>query len=97
VKKSTTKERNQLRRDTRLTQKGQVTIPQPIREFLGLKARDGVRFEVVDGRVLVTAAPRGIGRHFASVPVPKPAPDWRAEREAFQQGLADQAEPDWSE
>jgi antitoxin PrlF len=33
---------------TTLTSKGQVTIPKPIREYLGLSAGDAVEFEFAD-------------------------------------------------
>jgi AbrB family looped-hinge helix DNA binding protein len=42
---------------TTLTSKGQVTIPKPIREYLGLDAGDAVEFEFADdGSVLVRGA-----------------------------------------
>ena len=42
---------------TTLTSKGQVTIPKPVRDYLGLGAGDGVEFEFADdGSVLVRAA-----------------------------------------
>ena len=37
----------------RITSKGQVTIPQPIREQCGLLPHTEVRFEVEEGRVLL--------------------------------------------
>lgn len=40
---------------TRLTAKGQTTIPKPIRDLLGVRPHDLVRFEVDDGRVTVNA------------------------------------------
>ena len=47
----------------RITSKGQVTIPQAIREQLGLLPQTEVEFEVVDDGVLLTKArgkrPRG--------------------------------------
>jgi AbrB family looped-hinge helix DNA binding protein len=78
--------------DTRLTEKGQVTIPLEIRELLGLKPKDPVRFEVIDGKVQIKPAPSMLERHFRRVPVPSPAHDWRAERSAFEQSMADDAE-----
>jgi len=78
--------------DTRLTQKGQVTIPLEIRELLGLKPKDRVRFEIVEGKVEIKPAPSVLERHFRSVPAPSPAPDWRSERLAFQEGLAEDGE-----
>lgn len=42
---------------TTLTSKGQVTIPKPIREYLGLAAGDAVEFEFADdGSVRVRGA-----------------------------------------
>ena len=40
-----------------ITIKGQVTIPKPVRERLGLKAGDDVKFELApDGRVFIGKA-----------------------------------------
>jgi len=78
--------------DTRLTQKGQVTIPLEIRELLGLKPKDRVRFEVVEGIVQIKPAPSVMDRHFQSVPLPDPSTDWRAERDDFEQALADEGD-----
>lgn len=38
---------------SRLTTKGQATIPKPVRDFLGLAPHDPVSFEITDGAVLV--------------------------------------------
>ncbi|MBI3968551.1 MAG: AbrB/MazE/SpoVT family DNA-binding domain-containing protein [Chloroflexi bacterium] len=38
---------------SRLTSKGQVTLPKAIREHLGVKPHDLVVFDVIDGRVVV--------------------------------------------
>jgi len=50
---------------TTLTSKGQVTIPKPIREYLGLDAGDEVEFEFADDgsvRVRGTGKPAGKAR-----------------------------------
>jgi AbrB family looped-hinge helix DNA binding protein len=39
-----------------ITSKHQVTVPQDIRKFLGLAARDRLKFEREDNRVYVTKA-----------------------------------------
>lgn len=88
MKRSVTSSERRAPRYTRMTQKGQVTIPQAIREFLGLRPQDRVRFHVVDGQVVVTPAPSAIERHFTAIPAPTPRPTGRDEREAFQDGLA---------
>jgi AbrB family looped-hinge helix DNA binding protein len=77
--------------ETTLTRKGQVTIPAAIRARLGLKPRDKVRFEVEGDRVTIRPAPSRIARHFGVVAPPGSPLDWRAEREAFEQGVADDA------
>lgn len=38
---------------TTLSSKGQVTIPKEVREFLGVKAGDGVRFEIRGDEVVI--------------------------------------------
>ena len=47
---------------SRVTSKGQVTIPQPIREQLGLLPDTDVEFEVVEGGVLLRRAAAGTSR-----------------------------------
>jgi antitoxin PrlF len=40
---------------TTVTSKGQVTIPKPVRDRLGIKAGNAVEFELApDGRVILT-------------------------------------------
>ena len=71
-----------------MTPKGQITCPIEIREFPGLRPRDRVRFDVVDGRVQISAAPSTLERFFGAVPVPKPVPSLHEERDAFEQAMA---------
>ncbi|MEW5804977.1 MAG: AbrB/MazE/SpoVT family DNA-binding domain-containing protein [bacterium] len=42
---------------TRITQKGQVTIPKYIREYLGLKIENEVEFKIEKGKVIIQPAP----------------------------------------
>lgn len=42
---------------TTMTQKGQVTIPAPIRKKLGLKRGEKVSFEEKEGQVIIKLAP----------------------------------------
>jgi AbrB family looped-hinge helix DNA binding protein len=43
--------------ETRVTSKGQVTIPKPIRERLGIVPGDAVAFELApDGRIVLVKA-----------------------------------------
>lgn len=42
---------------TKLTSKGQVTVPKPVRDYLGLRPGSAVTFEIAeDGRVVVARA-----------------------------------------
>ena len=45
-----------MRLVTTLTRKGQVTIPKEIRDELGLKPHDRIRFGIEDGRVVLRKA-----------------------------------------
>ena len=47
---------------TRVTRKGQVTIPKHLREELGLEEGDEVRWEKADDGIHVTKATRSAGR-----------------------------------
>ena len=38
---------------TTITQKGQVTIPKEIREYLGLKTKNQVEFRIEKGKVVI--------------------------------------------
>lgn len=40
-----------------LTQKGQVAIPKPIRDYFGLKASDKLYFEVKDNNIVAHRVP----------------------------------------
>jgi AbrB family looped-hinge helix DNA binding protein len=42
-----------------LGEKGQIVIPKEIRERFGLKTGSSLRFEVDDGKIVVTPAPPG--------------------------------------
>lgn len=75
--------------ETTMTPKGQVTIPKEIRSQLGLKPKDKVRFELKGNVVRLRSAPSRIARHFGAVQVPGKLLDARAEREAFEKGVAD--------
>lgn len=67
----------------RITSKGQVTIPAPVREQLGLRTGDEIAFEPKTLRF--SAAPRPKLSELSGVLAPdRPMPpfDWQAERDA---------------
>lgn len=75
--------------DTTLTTKGQVTIPTDIRQHLGLKPKDKVRFVVAaDGSVLISSAPSRIEALFGAVKPLMPAKDDATLRRDFEEGVA---------
>ena len=75
--------------ETTITSKGQVTIPKKVRTQLGLKPKDKVCFELEGNAVWLRPAPSRIARHFGAVQVPGRALDAKSEREAFEQGVAE--------
>lgn len=84
------KEIRPRRLESRLSEKGQVTIPQEVRMRLGLKPHDRVCFEFDGENVLVKPAPSRLSRWFGAFPHPEgKSLDWRAEREAFETGLVE--------
>ena len=49
--------------ESAVTKKGQTTLPKPVRDTLGVKAGDRVRYIVLDGEVRILPV-RPIGRLF---------------------------------
>ena len=41
---------------SKLTSKAQTTIPQPVRQVLGLREGDEIAYSIEDGRVILTRA-----------------------------------------
>lgn len=80
--------------ESRLTQKGQVTIPAAMRERLGLKPRDRVRFEIADDAIVLKSAESAVLAGYGAVtPTARPE-DWRAVRETVERGIAEEARED---
>jgi antitoxin PrlF len=83
--------------ESRVTQKGQVTIPADMRRHLGLKPRDRVRFEIEDDAVRMTRATSKILEIYGSVTPRNRPEDFAALREEFESGVADEAIRDESQ
>jgi antitoxin PrlF len=78
--------------ETRLTQKGQVTIPAEIRARLGLKPKDLVRFELQGNEVkLKPASSKLLDGYGAVAPREKPE-DWQKVRSEMEQAIAEEVE-----
>jgi AbrB family looped-hinge helix DNA binding protein len=61
--------RKQMRWATKLTSRGQVTIPKAIRDELGLKPHDRIRFAVEDRRALFQKAYPSLEELAGSIPL----------------------------
>jgi AbrB family looped-hinge helix DNA binding protein len=78
--------------ETRLTQKGQVTIPAEIRARLGLKPKDLVRFEVEGDVVRLKPASSRLLDGYGAVTPRKRPEDWHKVRSEMEQALAEEVE-----
>ncbi len=74
---------------SRMTQKGQVTIPAKIRAQLGLKPRNKVRFVPEDGGVRVQPAEYRARKEVGAVPPINSPEDWQAVRREFEELVAE--------
>jgi AbrB family looped-hinge helix DNA binding protein len=73
---------------SRMTQKGQVTIPAAIREEMGLKPGDVVQFEEHDGHWVVIPRRSRLADVYGAV-TPRSRPEnWRALREEVEEAIA---------
>ena len=52
--------------ESRITAKGQTTLPKPVREALGVGTGDRVRYVIADGKVRILAV-RPVGRLFGAL------------------------------
>lgn len=75
---------------TSMTSKGQVTVPKPVRERLGLKAGDRVEFIVDDeGFARMLPVSRSVRELKGMVPPPKRTLSLEDMDEAIQRGASD--------
>jgi AbrB family looped-hinge helix DNA binding protein len=74
--------------ESRVTEKGQITIPVEMRRKLGLKPRDRVCFELEGDSIRLRPAASRIA-DFAGIATPRNRPeDWRAVREEYERLVA---------
>lgn len=74
---------------SRMTEKGQVTIPVEIRNALHIRPRDRVQFELVDGAVVMRPSRSRIADFRGFVAPSQLAVEEHELRERFEQGVAD--------
>jgi antitoxin PrlF len=75
---------------SRMTSKGQVTIPAEIRQELGLKPRDTVEFARDGERIFIKPMESQLLQSYRSIPALDPPMTDRELREAFEQDVADE-------
>ena len=76
-----------------VTQKGQVTIPGPLRKALKIQPRDLVAFELVDGEVRLRPIESAVLASYGAVmPLksPKKPTDYRRLRREIEEEIADE-------
>jgi antitoxin PrlF len=78
--------------ETRLTRKGQVTIPIEIRRRLGLKAKDAIRFEIEGDVVRLEPVKSTLLQGFGAVKPRNRPEDWRKIRTEVEKGIAEEVE-----
>lgn len=79
-----------MKLETRLTRKGQVTIPAPIRAILGLKPRDIVRFELDGNEVKLKPVPSKLLEGYGAVTPRKRPEDWKEVRSEVERAIAEE-------
>jgi AbrB family looped-hinge helix DNA binding protein len=76
--------------ETRVTRKGQVTIPAEIRHRLGLKPKDIVRFELAGDEVKLKPAPSRLLAGFGAAQATQKPENWRQIREDMEAAMAEE-------
>lgn len=77
-------------RITTVTQKGQVTIPGPIRKALKIKPRDRVEFRLVNGEARLRRAKSAVAATFGMVKPHERPIDFRKLRREIEEEIADE-------
>ena len=74
-----------------VTSKGQITLPKPVREALGLERASVVEFELQGEEAILRPAKKGFLSRFASLSPQARPEDWRRVREATAEQVGKQA------
>lgn len=77
--------------ESRVGQKGQVTLPADMRNRLGIKPKDTVRFVEEGDGIKVKPAESTLRKHFGSVKPRRTPEDWTAVRREFEELAAEDA------
>lgn len=76
---------------SRVGQKGQVTLPVDMRNRLGIKPKDMVRFIEEEDGIKVKPAKSTLRKHFGSVKPHRTPEDWADLRREFEELVAEEA------
>lgn len=76
--------------ESRVGQKGQITLPAEMRHRLGIKPKDTVRIVPVEGGVKIERAESKLLRGFGAVTPHNRPEDWKAIREEVETGIAEE-------
>lgn len=71
-----------------VTSKGQVTIPKPVREAVGIRESDLIEFEVRRGEVVLRPAGGSFLSRFGSVSPKERPEDWKRVRKQVSEDVA---------
>ena len=74
---------------TTITQKGQVTIPKEIREYLGLKTKNQVEFRIEKGKVVIKPT-TSLETNFGRVKPKRKSENFKKARKSFEKGVANE-------
>ena len=77
-----------------VTQKGQVTIPRELRSRLGIMRGDKLTFELDGDAIRIRRAPSKLRKWYGIAEPTRRPEDFRVLREAFEQGVAEEARSD---
>lgn len=76
--------------ESRVGQKGQITLPTGERARLGIKPKDTVRIVPITDGVKIERAQSKLLKGFGAVTPHQRPEDWRAIREAVEEGIAEE-------
>jgi AbrB family looped-hinge helix DNA binding protein len=77
--------------ESRVREKGQITIPAALRAHLGLKPGDRVRFDLVDGELRMSHTGSRLESLLGAVDPRTRPKNWRAIQDEVEQGVAEEA------
>lgn len=74
---------------TVVTRKGQVTIPAPIRDALGIKQGDSVTFQLENDEITVKPVSSTLAEGYQSIPALKKPLTWKEMKEIIRDDVAE--------